>query len=87
MRCHVCTDQQEEQWIRSQVTKRAYEIYQMRLNSEVWHYGVYGTPNGDWTQAEREIKESIFFYCGANNENARGQDRPTETKEDGSKTD
>jgi hypothetical protein len=39
-----------------QVRKRAYEIWEMRCKSKLWDYGKLGTPEGDFRQAEREIK-------------------------------
>ena len=34
---------------------RAYEIWQLRCQSDIWKFGSLGTEEGDWYQAEREI--------------------------------
>jgi hypothetical protein len=39
-----------------EIRKRAYEIYKMRCDSEIWGYGTLGTPTGDFLQAERMLK-------------------------------
>lgn len=40
-----------------EVRKRAYEIYLLRCNSDIWEYGVLGNSVGDWVQAENEVNE------------------------------
>jgi hypothetical protein len=41
--------------IEDKIRKRAYEIYIRRTQTDVWDYGRLGTPEGDWSQAEREV--------------------------------
>ena len=44
-----------------EIKKRAYEIYIRRTLSPMWYWGQLGTKDGDWAQAEKEIKEE---RCG-----------------------
>ena len=39
------------------IKKRAYEIYIRRTQSELWDWGRMGSQNGDWTQAEFEVRK------------------------------
>jgi hypothetical protein len=37
--------------------KLAYRIFKRRCKSEIYEYGKIGSENGDWKQAEQEIKD------------------------------
>lgn len=39
------------------ISQRAYEIYLLRKESDIWEYGAKGTEHGDWVQAVQEIGE------------------------------
>jgi hypothetical protein len=41
------------------IKKRAYEIYVRRTQDPIWKYGKWGTKEGDWKQAERELLKEV----------------------------